>query len=154
MKILKNILVGFGAIFMLLIGLAIFLAGSSAEFKEKHEQFVRDFTREFSQNWEIDSVKVKITNELQSQIKTTKGKHALKVFSSLGRLIEITDMELLNYSAHTSGPTTGVFKFKAKFDNAYTIVSVTVQEMDNTARVNGFHIEPIGDISQSKEIRV
>jgi len=153
MKLIKNILIGFGAIFVLIIGLFIFVAGSSSEFKDKHEQFVKDYTREFSKNWEIENISLRTTNDLLAQINTTKGKQAVNVFRSLGKLLEISDMELGNYNSRVGGPTTGEFKFKASFENAKTIVTVTIREVDDKVKVQGFHVNPIGSILQPKEVK-
>jgi len=153
MKILKKILVGFGVIFVLLIAVIIFVAGSASEFKEDHEQFVKDFTREFSQDWEIDSLGSKVTNDLLSNIRTTKGKRAIAIFRSLGKLVDITDIELRNYNANAGGPTTGVFSFKASFENAKTVVTVTVRVENDEVKVQSFHVNPTGDISKPKEVK-
>lgn len=153
MNIIKKILIGLGAIFALFIALAIFLAGESSEFKDKNEQFVKDFTNTFSQQWDISSVSQSLTNDMLSQIKTPNGQHALNVFRSLGKLVEITDLELHNYNSHTSGITTGVFKFKAQFENGSTLVTVTLQEKDNAVRVHGFHIDPISNVTAPKEVK-
>ena len=151
MKVIKKILVGLGIVFVLFIVLAIFLAGSSSEFKEKHQAFVINYTHEFSKNWEINSVSTETTNGMLSQINTPNGKHALSVFSTFGEFVEATDIELHNYSTNAGGPTVGVFKFKAQFKNANTLVTVTVQEIDGAVKVHGFHIDPIGNILPSSE---
>lgn len=152
MKLIKKILMGLGVVFILFIALAIFLTGSSYQFRQKHEQFVRDYTHEFSQSWVINNVSAKTTNDMLQQINTPNGKQAVSIFRSLGGLVEISDMELQNYSTNAGGPTVGVFNFKASFENADTIVTVTVHENDDAVKVDGFHVNPIGDISPAKEI--
>lgn len=153
MKIIKKILMGLGAIFALFIVLAIFLIGESAEFEENNEQFVRDYTEAFSQQWDISSVSQSTSNEMLEQINTPNGRHAMNVFRAFGELVEITDMEMDNFSTHSSGITSADFKFKAKFQNGNALVTVKVLEQDNAVRVNGFHIEPIGSVSAPKEIK-
>jgi len=153
MKVIKKVLVGLGVLFVLFICLAIFLAGSSSEFEEKHKEFVLNYTEEFSKGWEINSVSPITTNGMLSQINTPNGKHALNVFRTFGIFIEATDFELFNYSSHAGGPTVGIFKFKAQFKNANTLVTVTVHEVDEVVKVHGFHIDPIGDISTSNEFK-
>ena len=153
MGVLKKILIGLGVIFILFIGLAIFLAGSSTEFKEKHQDFVISYTKEFSQNWEVSSVSSIMTNGMLSQINTPNGKHAINVFKSFGAFEKASDLELHNYSTHSGGPTVGVFKFKAKFKNANTLVTVTVHEIEGVVKVHGFHVDPIGDIFLPSEFK-
>ncbi len=153
MKIVKKILVGLGVLFVLFIGLAIYLAGSSSEFERKHQDFVINYTREFSRGWEINSVSAITTNDMLSQINTPNGKHALNVFRTFGEFIEATDIELHNYSTHAGGPTVGIFKFKARFKNANTLVTVTVHEIEESVKVHGFHIDPIGEISAPSEFK-
>lgn len=151
MKLIKNILVGLGSIFAIFILLAIYLFDQSSDFKEQNEQFVKDFTHEFSNTWDINSVSDLTTNGLLSQINTPNGKHALNIFRSLGKLVEIKDVELNNYESQASGIITAKFIFKAKYENASSLVTVTLQKKDEMVKVHGFHIEPIGNVSAPKE---
>ena len=153
MKIIKNIFIGLGVIFLLFIGLAIFLAGAQSEFKEDNQQFVIDFTRDFSQSWEIARVSDHLTNDMLAQANTPNGVHALNVFKSFGKLVEIKDLEIGNYSTHSSGVTSAVFTFKAEFQNANGLVTVTVQEQNDRVYIHGFNIEQIGELSAPKEIK-
>ena len=152
MKLLKRALIFLGVVFILVIALVIFLASASSDFEKQHEQFVRNFTADFSLNWEIDSVKHHLTNDMLAQIGTPNGRHALNVFRSFGQLEEISDMELSNYNSNTSGLVTGIFKFKARFKNGSALVTVTLHEKDDAIRVHGFHIDPVGNLSNPKEI--
>jgi hypothetical protein len=152
MKIIKNILIGLGVVFAIFIGLAIFLFGESSEFKERNEQFVKDFTQEFSQEWTIGRVSDRTTNDFLSQISTPNGQHALMQFKTFGKLVKIEDVEMGNYSTATGSGATGVIKFKAEFENVKALVTVTVREKDGEAKVHGFHIDPLSDISRPKKI--
>lgn len=152
MKVIKKILIGLGVFFLFFIVIVIFLVNSSSEFKEKHQDFAVNYTKEFSQNWDISAVSSKTTNGMLSQINTPNGKHALNVFKRFGSFIEATDIELDNYSSHAGGPTIGIFKFKAEFKNAKTLVTVTVHEIDDNVKVHSFHVNPIGKIKKSGEV--
>lgn len=152
MKIIKNILVGLGALLVLFVIAAFFLFGESTDFKEQNEEFVRDFTSQFSQSWEVSSVSALLTNDMLIQVNTPNGRQAMGVFRTLGRLKEITDMELNHYNADFNGITTGIFKFKADFENASAVVTVTVQERDHQVRVHGFHVDSINSRLGPREI--
>ncbi len=151
MKIVKNVFIGLGVLFVLFLILATFLASSSTEFKSEHQAFVIQYTKEFSKNWEIKSVSTKTTIGMLSQISTPNGKAAVNFFQSLGELVDVSDVELSNYRSNLSGPSIGVFKFKAKFKNGDGIVTVTVHENEGTVKVHGLHIAPIGDILHPSE---
>jgi hypothetical protein len=152
MKILKNILIGLGSLFILFIVFAVYMSGESSEFKEQNEQFVKDFTQNYSRSWNIESVSDLVTNDFLSQINTPNGQHAVTAFRQLGALVEIKDMELNNYGSHSSGITTGVFKFKATFEKSKALVSVTLQDQEGAIKVHGFYINPINNITTPKEI--
>lgn len=154
MKIIKNILTGLGVLLVLIIVLIIFLAGASSEFKEKHQEFVISYTKTLSEDWDFSTVSTQTTNDMLSILDTPNGRHAIRVFKSLGKLVEITDMELQNYSTHAGGPSVGIFKFKAHFKNANTLVTVTVHDIDGVAKVHSFHVDPISIISKPDEIQV
>jgi hypothetical protein len=151
MKIIKNIFVGLGVLFVLFLILAAFLSGSSAEFKADYQDFVIQYTKEFSRNWEIKSVSSKTTNGMLSQISTPNGKAAVNFFRSLGEIVEVSDVELNSYRSNFNGPSVGVFKFKAKFKNGDGLVTVIVHKNQGTVKVHGLHILPIGDVLQSGE---
>ena len=152
MKILKNLLIGLGVLTVLFGGFAFVINGASSDFLEKHREFVTNYTKTFSRNWEVDSISELSTIGLLSQVNSPNGKHTLGIFRAMGVLVEVTEMELNKYSAYSSGPTVGIFKFKAKFENAKSLVTVTIHEVNGIAKVHGFHIEPIGNIIQVDEI--
>ncbi len=154
MQIIKKILIGLGVVFALFIGFVIFMFGESGDFKENNEQLVREYTQKFSQNWSISSVSDLSTNDLLSQITTPNGQHSLRQFQSFGKLVEIEDIEISNYNTSTGAGTTGVFKFKAKFENLNALVTVTVREKDSVAKVHGFHIDPLSEVSPPKEFNI
>ncbi|MCP4976085.1 MAG: hypothetical protein GY931_07980, partial [Maribacter sp.] len=147
MKIIKNIFIGLGAVFFVLILVAVFTASSSLEFKSKHEKLVKKFSTEFSQTWDVDSVSLLMTNDLLSQVNSPNGVQATKQFHALGRLVEISDLELANYSSNigTQNGSTGVFRFKGVFENATALVTVTiyVSEGEGEVKVSGFNINTI-----------
>lgn len=152
MKFLKKLFMGLGVLFLLIIIFAVFMFSESSSFKEKHSQFIQEFTQGFSEDWDIADVSDLTTSEFLANLNTPNGKHALGVFKTLGKLVSITDIEIQNYSANAGGPNTGIFVFKAKFENAKTLVTITIQEQDDIVRVYGFRIDPIGDISQELEL--
>ena len=153
MKIIKNILIGLGLITVFFIAAIAFLAGESSEFKKANENFVSKFTRDYSSAWDITSVSEFTTNDFLSQINSSKGKQATRFFQSLGKVVEISDMELSNYNSHTDGITTGTFKFKATFEHAKTLVTVTVQEVNNITKIQGLYIDALNEVSSSKEFK-
>lgn len=152
MKVLKNILITLGTIFLLFVALAIFLFSSSSEFKERNQGFVENYTKEFSQKWDVKSVSDKSTNGLLASINTPNGKQAISFFSSLGKLKSISDIELANYSSNAGSPDVGVFTFKAEFENGKALVKVTIHESDDVIKVHGFNIDPIGELTSTKEV--
>lgn len=155
MKIIKNILIGLGAVFLLLVGLVVFLASESVDFHDKHSDFVQEFTRVFSEDWDISSVSDSMSNGMLSQIDTTEGRRAMEIFRSLGAVVSITDFEMSNYySSATDNANTGTFQFKAKFQRGDALVTVTVLESDDKVRIHAFNIQPIGDLAPSEELEV
>jgi len=153
MKLIKNILLGLGAIFVILIVVAVYLFGESSDFKKEHEQFVRDYTHKFSQEWEISSVSDQSTNELLVNIATPSGQDVINLFRSYGKLVEINDVTLNNFTTHAGGATTGEFILNTKFENAKALVTVTVHEEDDIIKVDGFHIKPLGKVKAPSEVK-
>ncbi len=153
MKIVKNIFIGLGVIFLILIVVFAFTASDSFEFKSKHEEFVKKFSTEFSQTWEVDNVSLLLTNGLLSQVNSPNGVQATNKFRALGKLVEIKDLELANYSSSygTQNGSTGVFRFKGIFENATALVTVSIYVNEVEVKVSGFNIDPIGQVKATNE---
>jgi len=153
MRFLKKLFMGLGVIFLLIIVFVVFLFSESSDFKDEHSQFIQDFTQNFSENWDISDVSDHATSELLSNLNTPNGKHAMRVFRALGKLVSVSDIEIQNYSANAGGPNTGVFLFKGDFENAKTLVTITIQEEEGIIRVDGFHINTLSEISGESEFK-
>lgn len=152
MKIIRSILIGLGSLTLIFSAVIAFLATESSNFKKDNEQFVNEFTRDFSHTWDISTVSQLTTNELLSQISSPKGKQTISFFQSLGEIVEINDMELSDYKSQTGGIAIGVFKFKATFENANTLVTVTVKEHDDSIKIHGFHINALHNMSHTPKV--
>ena len=145
MKVLKNILIGFGVVFVGIIALIIFLSTDSSRFKETHADFIDQFLEDYSQHWDVADVHSRVTNDLLIQIRSAQGKNALSVFESLGVIESTSDLEIGNYYSGTSGKS-GEFSLKAVFSNGLALINIIVNEEDGDVRVNGLHITPSGEI--------
>ena len=141
MKILKNILIGLGVFFVVIIALFVYLGLDSSEFKEKQTPFIESFMEEFSANWELQDVYSKLTNDLIKQIDTPNGRQAMSVFRGLGSYEGMSDLAVNNYSSATSGKT-ATFTFKAQFSSGPALVQIVLLEADGKTLVNGLHITP------------
>ena len=153
MKVIKKILMGLGAVFLTIVFLALFVMHSQKEFREKHEEFVKTFLFEYSQSWEIARVSSSLTNEMLSQINTPAGINATNLFRTFGKITDISDFKIAKYGTHTNGTSTGVFTFKAAFENTKGLVTVVVQEESDRVRIQGFKIETIGDVSHPTKVQ-
>lgn len=139
MKILKNILIGLGIIFILFILLAVFLSYKSYDFFEENKGFVEEFSYDLAEHWQIEDVHSRVSNEFLQSLDTPNGKEFLKYAKGLGPLIEATDFQMGNYHAGTDG-TTGVITFKATYTNAKALVTVIVIKREEQVRIHGFNV--------------
>lgn len=154
MEIVKKILTGLGVVFVLFIVLVMFITGASSKFEDRHKGFVESFTRDFSQNWLVEHVAEKMTNEMLEEINTSDGRRAVGIFKTFGKLVDVIDIEIHDYSANANSPNVGTFKFKANFKNAKTLVTLTVHEADGVAKVQYLHIQTVGDVATVSDINV
>ena len=145
MKILKNILIGFGVLFVAIIGLIVFLSADSSAFEEKQAPFISGFMNEFSESWEVTSVHATLSNGLLKQIDSPTGRNAMDMFRRLGSFVQMTDLVLQNYNTSTSGKT-GQFTFKGQFTHGPALVEITLGENDGKTLVNRLHITPAGEL--------
>jgi len=141
MEFIKKLMMWLGGIFMLIVVLIIFLAAGSSSFKEEQEPFVEQFMTDFSQRWETQDIYARLSNEFIEQINTQESKTILAQFKTMGKIQNISDFEIGNYNAQTSG-TTGEFSFKGTFENGDALINMTVKSSDNGVRVIFFRLTP------------
>jgi hypothetical protein len=145
MQTLKKVLIGLGVLFcvaLLAVGVLLVMQGN---FKEEQEPFIRQFMADYSRRWDVADVYSQVTNEFLMQIQSSAGREAVAVFRRLGKIEEITDVSIQNFFAGTQGKT-GTFSFKARFENAPTVVQIVVKESDSAVRVQAIHITPASDL--------
>jgi hypothetical protein len=78
MRIFKNILIGLGALFGLLIVLAIVTRISSARFKSDQTAVVTQYATDLSRRWELADVYDRSSNSLVEQAATPQGQQAMQ----------------------------------------------------------------------------
>ena len=138
---------GIGCLALLLLVFIVYMMGSREEFKERHEDFIKGFVSDFSQNWNVADVSDLLTNEALESLLDEKGKRVLLQFSSFGKLIEIRDFEIGKYSANADGKTVAEFSFKADFENVKSLVKIILHENSDKPAIHFLYIEPISEIT-------
>jgi len=141
MEFIKKLMMWLGGLFTLIVVLVIFLAAGSSSFKDEQEPFVQQFMADFSERWETQDIYARLSNEFIEQINTQESKAILAQFKTMGKIKSISDFEIGNYNAHTSG-TTGEFSFKGTFENGDALINITVKTSDIGVRVVFFRLTP------------
>ena len=150
MKIIKSILIGLGSLFLLIIVLFAFLLSESNDFFDENKAFVETFSYDLTRNWRITDVHDRLSNELIKQLDSIDSQSTISKLSIVGSIREIYDMEMGDYKTTTEG-TTGIISFKAKFERAKGVMTITLLKKDNKVFVHGFHLsvpDGIQDISK------
>jgi hypothetical protein len=142
LPILKKILIVLGALFGLLIALAIGVAISATHFKAEQTPFVTAYVTDLSRRWDLADVYDRSTNSFLKQATSAPGQAFLHRASDLGALQSVQDMEMRNYTVGNGGAA-AVFSFKGIFDNAETIVTVTVVKRSGLVRVETLHLDSL-----------
>jgi hypothetical protein len=141
MKKIAKVLAVLGALFVciiLLIGALLFL---QSDFQGEHEAFVRQFMSDYSRRWDTADVHDRLSTAFLAQVGSPNAEQALSLFRRLGKVQEITDVSVENFLAGTNGKS-GVFVFKADFENSPALVRLTLKESGGEIRVDGLHITP------------
>lgn len=158
MKILKNILLTLGVLFILLIGAITYFgytaAQNSSEFLVQKETFIRTFSEDLSRNWDKNDVFEHLSENLIAQIESPNGQATFRFFRQLGEVTSMSDFVMTKYFSGTGG-VTAVITYNAEFQNASGSVTITLVEKAGELSVEGFHIsipEGIQPTSKSQEI--
>ena len=142
MRVLKNILIGFGVLFVLVIAFISWIGVSSSHFRKAQTPFVETFFTDLSKHWDIADVYDRLEAPIIEQAETPHGQDLLRQFKKLGALRSVRDLELRSFKANNR-TRTGSFSFKGAFENGEAVVNVIVVERDATVRVFGFSLRGV-----------
>jgi len=151
MKIIKNILVSLGIIFVIVVAAISYIAMGSSSFKKEYSPFAEKFLFDYSQAWKISDVEGRLSSEFLADLNSMKSRNAISLFESLGKLESISDVEINQYNSGTNGET-GIFIFKAVFNNAKTAVTLTIRKNNNGIKVLGLNINITEELRNNREI--
>jgi hypothetical protein len=139
MRVVRIIMMVFGAIFLVVIALFAWLMRNSAHFKTAQEPFAQTFLADFSKRWDVSDVYSRAGTAFIEQTQMPQGQHWLSRVSKLGHLRTVRDVR---FSSYTSGPNgqSGVFTFRSTFENGEATVTVTVYSDGQTSKVLGLFV--------------
>lgn len=140
MTVLKNVLIGLGALFLVVVAFFTWVGVSSTQFRREQAPFVETFVTDLSKHWDIADVHDRLTEPFIEQVSTPRAQQLLHQFKELGALKSVQDLELRSYITNNKGQT-GVFSFKGTFENGEAVVSVTIVEKDAAVRVLAFYLK-------------
>jgi hypothetical protein len=140
MRLLKNILIGLGILFVVVLAFFAWIGASSSHFRKEQAPFVETFVTDLSKRWDIADVYGRMTNSFIQQASAPQAQQLLHQFKQLGALQSVYDLELRSYNSNNN-ERTGLFSFKGTFENGEALVSVTVVEKDGAARVLSFYLK-------------
>ncbi|GGC05769.1 hypothetical protein GCM10011352_34950 [Marinobacterium zhoushanense] len=138
MRILKGILSTIGILFLGIICFVVYLSYSSSHFLKENREFINQFSYDLSENWRASDVHSRLSNEFIQSLDTPAGQFSFNQLKALGSLEDASDFELSNYYSGTDGKT-AVVTFKATFENAKGVATVTVVEREGKVLIQGFH---------------
>lgn len=139
MRVLKNILVGLGVLFLAVLAFFAWIGVSSSQFRKAQAPFVETFVTDLSKRWDIADVYDRMANPFIEQAGTPQAQQLLHQFKQLGKLQSVHDLELRSYNTNNTGRT-GLFSFKGTFENGEAVVNVTIVEKDGAVRVLSFYL--------------
>lgn len=142
MRVLKNILIGLGVLFLVVTALLAWIGVSSSQFRKEQTPFVETFVTDLSKRWDVADVYDRMANPFIEQVSTPQARQLLHQFKQLGMLESVHDLELRSYYSNNN-ERTGIFSFKGTFENGEGVVNVTVAKKDGAVRVLGFYLKAI-----------
>jgi hypothetical protein len=149
---IKKVGIGIGALLLLGLMLWIVINDRAIKFTGDHKQFIKEFTVDFSENWNVEDVKERCTVALLQQIHTPNGVAALDYFSRLGKLVAVKDYQLINYHHNFTGANTGVLAMKAEFESGEAMVTAIILQDGSISKINEYYIRPVNEPSGERDV--
>jgi hypothetical protein len=140
MRVLKNILVGLGVLFVVVIAFLAWIGVNSSQFRKEQAPFVETFVTDLSKRWDVADVYDRMANPFIEQVSTPQARQLLHQFKRLGALTSVHDLELRRYNSNNNGRT-GLFSFKGTFENGEAVMNITIVKKDGAVRVVGFYLK-------------
>jgi hypothetical protein len=138
-RILKNILIGLGVLFLVVLAFFAWIGVSSSQFRKEQAPFVETFVTDLSKHWDIADVYDRMANPFIEQAGSPQAQQLLHQFKRLGALKSVRDLELRSYNTNNN-TRTGLFSFKGTFENGEAVVNVTIVKKDGAVRVLGVYL--------------
>jgi hypothetical protein len=139
MRVLKNILIGLGVLFLVVLAFFAWIGVSSSQFRKEQAPFVETFVTDLSKRWDIADVYDRLANSFIEQAGTPQAQQLLHQFKRLGALKSVRDLGLRSYNTNNN-TRTGLFSFKGTFENGEAVVNVTIVKKGGAVRVFGFYL--------------
>jgi len=140
MRVVKNILIGLGVLFLVVLALLSWVGVSSSHFRKEETPFVEKFVKDLSKRWDTADVYDRMTSDFIIQAGTPQAQQLLHQFKELGALKSVQDLELLGYKSFNT-ERSGVFSFKGTFENGTGVVQVTIVKKEGAVHVIGFFLK-------------
>jgi len=140
MRVLKNILIGLGVLFLVLLAIFAWIGVSSSQFRKEQAPFVETFVTDLSKRWDIANVYDRMTNSFIEQASTPQARQLLHQFRQLGALKSVHDLGLRGYKS-SNNEQTGLFFFKGTFENGEAVVDVTIVRKDGAVHVLSLYLK-------------
>ena len=140
MRAVKNILIGLGVFFLVVLALFAWVGMSSRQFRKEEAPFVEKFVTDLSKHWDTADVNDRMTSSFIVQAGTPQAQQLLHQFKQLGALKSVQDLELRSYRSFNTEQT-GLFSFKGTFENGAGVVNLTIVKKDGAVHVIGFFLE-------------
>lgn len=152
MKLSGKLLIGGTAIFVILVGAAIYISQQAEAFKKQHQAFAQAFITDLAQNWDVNAVSTRMSDSFIEQAQSDNGQAYLRAFAALGRLISIDEIETGQYFSDAEG-TRGELVMRINFQTGLTSVKLTLHEQDAKVRVQGITINQLDAEGRRSEIQ-
>ena len=143
-KLLKGVFILLGAIFLIFVVMALFTWNNSSGFLEEHQEFVTKFSKDLATNWSPEDVYPRLSNEFASSLNDPKTLAAFTHLKGLGELVDTSDFTMHKYMSGTDG-VTGIITFKATYEYAKALVTITLKRTNEKVLVYSLRIDPVGE---------
>lgn len=140
MKILKTILISMGVLFIGFMCVAIYISYSSSKFLGDNEKFIKEFTYDLSESWNLEKVYPRLSNDFIKGLSSPNGMSTSNTLKLLGKLEKTSDFELMHFNTGTAGAM-AVVTFKAVFENGKGVVTISVVENEGKVLVQRFNVD-------------
>lgn len=138
MRFFERLVVVLGVLFIVGMALAFYFFYNVSTFANEGEVFLKEFSTELSERWDISDVYPMLSNELVKNLDEGDGRNTFENLKALGKVKSVSDFKFDRLYVGNRGDFSEV-SFRAEFKNGHGVFNVSLIK-NEVFKIRNLHV--------------